>query len=42
LEEKVNNSIIENVERQLAKKRQNVLASVVFFVVKKPFKNDVV
>jgi hypothetical protein len=31
LEEEVNNSIIESIERQPAKKRPNVLASAVFF-----------
>jgi hypothetical protein len=40
-EEKINNEIIGNVERQLAKKRPNVPTSVIsiFFVVKEPFKN---
>jgi hypothetical protein len=38
-EEEINNEIIGSVERQLAKKRPNVLANVVsfFFVAKKTF-----
>ncbi len=41
-EEKINNDIIGNVEKWLAKKRSNVLTTAifVFFVVKEPFKND--
>jgi hypothetical protein len=41
-EEKINNEIIGNVEKQLAKKRSNVPTSAIssFFVVKEYFKND--
>jgi len=43
-EEEINNKIIRSVERQLAKKRPNVSTSAIFvyFLVKKPFKNDYV
>jgi hypothetical protein len=41
-EEEINNGIIENAEKQLAKKRPNVPRSVIsyFFIIKEAFKKD--
>ncbi len=41
-EEEINNRIIENAEKQPAKKRPNVPRSVIsiFFIIKEPFKKD--